>query len=84
MSQSETRGEAGELRLDFDSMPDYVKSDIAAAAWDAVQRFMQRPDAQAILDAERELLILEGSTLLEPRTKVCQSAKPAGECVSYA
>jgi len=53
--------------LDFDSMPDYVKSDIAAAAWAAVQRFMLRPDAQAILDAERERLLLEGSTLLDPR-----------------
>lgn len=53
--------------LDFDSIPDFAKNDLAATALDAVMRFLQRPDAQAILDRERELLRLEGSTLLDPR-----------------
>ena len=55
------------VKLDFDSIPDFVKNDIAAAAWSAVQEFMLRPDARTILDAERELLRSEGSTLLNPR-----------------
>ena len=56
------------VSIDYDLIPDYIKMDLAAAAWDAFQRFMLRPDARAILDHERELLRLEGSRLLEPRT----------------
>jgi len=60
-------GKVESIKLDFDSMPEFVKNDLAAAAWDAVQRFMERPDAQTILDAERERLRREGNTLLDPR-----------------
>ncbi len=57
------------VTLDFDSIPEFVKDDLAATALDAVMRFLQRPDARAILDRERELLRLEGSTLLNPRPR---------------
>jgi len=60
---------AVDVKLDYDSIPEFVKLDLAAAAWDAIQAFMLRPDAREILDAERELLRLEGSTLLDPRPK---------------
>ena len=57
------------VKLDFDLMPEFVKQELAASAFNAFQRFMTRPDARAILDNERELLRQEGSTLLNPRTK---------------
>lgn len=62
------------VSLDFDSIPDFVKGDLALTALDAVMRFLKRPDAQAILDRERELLRLEGSTLLDPRPKNMKGA----------
>ena len=65
---SETRClTASKTTLDWDTMPDFVKQDLAGAAFKAFQRFMTRPDARAVLDRERELLRQEGSTLLEPR-----------------
>jgi len=57
---------ADHIPFDFDDMPDNVKNDLAASAWKAIQRFMQRPNARAILDATLESLISEGSTLLDP------------------
>ena len=68
-------GLADNVSLDFDSIPAFVKDDLAAAALDAFMRFLQRPDAQAILDAERELLRREDSTLLEPRLVKLKGAK---------
>ena len=58
------------VKLNFDLMPDFVKQELAASAFNAFQRFMTRPDARAILDRERELLRLEGSTLLSTRTRM--------------
>ena len=55
------------IKFDIDAIPDFIREDLAAAAWNAVQRFMRRSDARAILDAEKERLISEGSTLLDPR-----------------
>ncbi|MCL2220840.1 MAG: hypothetical protein FWC20_00760 [Oscillospiraceae bacterium] len=52
--------------IDYDSMvSDYGKHCIAAAACAAFERFMLRPDARAMLDAERKRLIAEGSKLLQ-------------------
>lgn len=62
------------VSLDFDSIPDFVKGDLALAALDAVTRFLKRPDAQEILDRERELLRIEGSTLLDPRPQKLKGA----------
>jgi len=56
------------VTLDFDSMPDFIKKELAASAFKAFQRFLERPDARAIIDREKELLRQEGSTLLEPRS----------------
>ena len=55
--------------LNYDLMPEFVKQELAASAWGAIQRFMARPDARTILDATKERLLREGSTLLEPRQK---------------
>ena len=60
---------------DFNSLSEYAKQNIAAAAWKAFQEFMRRPDAQEILDAEKERLKLEGSTLLDPRPRRTVKAK---------
>lgn len=59
----------------WESIPIYAKRDIAEAAWNAFQEFMRRPDAQEILDAEKERLIREGSTLLDPRPRRTVKAK---------
>ena len=59
-----------DVKLDFVLMPDYVKQDIAEAAWNAFQRFMRHPDARTILDAEKERLRQEGSALLNPRQRL--------------
>ena len=64
---SGTQREAVDVGFDFDLMPEFVQMEIAAAAFNAMQDFMQRPDADAILEATRERLIREGSTLLNPR-----------------
>ena len=68
-SQQDSEVDLEDAKLDFSLMPDYVKNDIAAAAWGAVQRFMKRPDAREILDNERKRLESEGSTLLKPISK---------------
>lgn len=62
------------ISLDFDSIPDFVKGDLALTALDAVMIFLKRPDAQEILNRERELLRLEGSTLLDPRPQKLKGA----------
>lgn len=56
-----------EIGLDWNSMPEHTKNDLADAALKAYIGFMKRPDAQEVLKRERELLRQEGSTLLEPR-----------------
>ena len=66
---SQTREKYADVKLNWDIIPDYVKQDIAAAAWNAIQSFMERPEAHEILEHERELLRLEGNTLLDPRPK---------------
>ena len=53
--------------LDWNAVPEHIKQDIARSAYHAFTEFMKRPDAEEILERERELLIQEGSTLLEPR-----------------
>ena len=63
------------VKLDYDLIPEFVKQELAASAWKAIQLFMTRPDARTILDRERELLRLEGSTLLEPRQKLKGASK---------
>ena len=63
------------VTFDFDSIPEYAREDIAAAAWGAFQRFMQQPGARDLLDAEKERLIREGSTLLDPIPKKSQRSK---------
>ncbi|MCL2249127.1 MAG: hypothetical protein FWC13_07625 [Oscillospiraceae bacterium] len=55
-----------ECSFDFDSMPDSAKQEFVASSSKTFMRFMQRPDAHQILDAERERLVIEGSTLLAP------------------
>jgi len=83
---SDTRCLLAPITLDWDAMPDFVKQDLAGAAFSAFQRFMTRPDAREILDRERELLRQEGSTLLEPRKKVNTSPEidtPARKVGSY-
>jgi len=69
MTMASLQQETAGVKLDFALMPDYVKQDLAEAAWNAFQRFMRRPDARAILDAEKERLMQEGSTLLDPKPK---------------
>lgn len=64
------------VSLDFESIPDFVKGEIALSALGAIMRFLQRPDAQDVLDRERELLRREGSTLLDPRPKKPKGATP--------
>jgi len=56
-----------EIGIDWDSIPDNIKEDLADAALEDYLAFMNRPDAQAILDANKERLRREGSTLLDPR-----------------
>jgi len=55
------------IKLNYDSMPEYVKQELAASAWKAIQLFMTRPDAREILDAEKARLEAEESTLLTRR-----------------
>ena len=50
---SGTQREAVDVGFDFDLMPEFVQMEIAAAAFNAMQDFMQRPDAGAILEATR-------------------------------
>jgi hypothetical protein len=60
------------VTLDFDAIPDFIKHDLAQAALEGFMSFIRRPDAQSILEAEREKLRLEGSALLDrfkPKTK---------------
>jgi hypothetical protein len=57
--------ERAELTLDFDAMPRYVQDDLTKSAYEAFTSFVKRPDAQTILDATKERLQREGSTLLD-------------------
>ena len=57
------------IPFDFASLPEFVKDDLSTSALEAFLRFMQRPDAEEILDAAGERLRQEGSTLLDPRPK---------------
>ena len=54
-----------EIKLDFNSTPEFVKDGLATATLDGFLEFMKRPDTRAILDAEKERLRCEGSTLLD-------------------
>ena len=62
-------------RLDLDALSPIGRTRLAAAGWNAVNNFLKRPDARAILDAEKERLLKEGSTLLDPRPKKLKGAK---------
>ena len=53
--------------FDLDAMPKHARDAFIKATYEAFKRFMERPDAQSILDATKERLIQEGSTLLNPR-----------------
>jgi len=55
--------------FDLDAMPKHARDAFIKATYEAFKRFMERPDAQSILDATKERLIQEGSTLLNPRKK---------------
>jgi len=53
------------VKLDYDLIPEQAKKNLAEAAFHAYNRFMERPDAQAILDATEKRLREENSPLLE-------------------
>ena len=53
--------------FDIDAMPKHARDEFIKATYEAFMRFMERPDAQSILDATKERLLQEGSTLLSPR-----------------
>ena len=54
------------VKLDWDSIPEFVRNDIAATALKGFLKFMERPDAREILEATKERLRRESSTLLDP------------------
>ena len=59
------RDESGKpVKLDYDKIPSRAKHNLAASAFEAYSRFMERPDAQSILDATEERLKKENSPLL--------------------
>jgi len=65
-----------ELVLNWDSLPKNARNNITRSAYKAFTRFMERPDAQAILDATEERLRREGSNLLDRFTnQKCTRAK---------
>ena len=55
--------------VDWAAVPEYVKRDLAATAYQAIVEFMKRPDARELLDSVDERLRCDGSTLLQPKKK---------------
>ena len=63
---NQTVDEYGELiELDYNCIPARSRHNLAEAAFHAYNRFMERPDAQAILDATEKRLREENSPLLK-------------------
>lgn len=85
-------GKIGEtVSIDFDSIPDFVKDNLATAVLESFLRFMQRLDSETILEAERSLLRQDGGTLLDlnklgsvktPTPLVCGLVDPKKSLVS--
>jgi hypothetical protein len=52
------------IELDYNCIPARSRHNLAEAAFHAYNRFMERPDAQAILDATEKRLREENSPLV--------------------